>query len=107
MTEVVRRLHSHSCAPRGTLTAASPNSSWYFLFRVFLPTDTAWQATSRGRPRRRCTEIRTAQVSIRMSSRMGMALRIPAFHRGVKIRESAGVAGRYDVFLRRRVDGFS
>ena len=35
----------------------------------------AWQATSRGRPRRRCTERRIAQVSIRMSSRIGMALR--------------------------------
>ena len=59
----------------GTLTAASPSSSWVFPFRVFLPAAAAWQAASRGRPRRRCTEIRIAQVSIRMSSRIGMALR--------------------------------
>ena len=52
--------HSTSHSVRGTLTAASPkHSSWYFLFRVFLPMHRHGLAShmSRVRPRRRCTEI--------------------------------------------------
>ena len=70
-----RNLCLVACFDRGLTIAASPRTSCSWPLGALLPASTAWQATSRGSPRRRWTVTRIAQDSIFISSRMGMALR--------------------------------